>query len=245
MTIRFLGLAALCALAACAPSMPDSNPASNAGVGFGDYGNYQAERAARDAELERRSLPLPEERAIAEETLGVLNRTAAPGTAIASATLPATDDPAAGPGEPLSVMPIASGTAGATSGTSISDEQNFDAVASRETIQSDAARLARQRQSFEVAQPEALPERQEAGGAGIVQYALSTTNQVGQQAYRRSDRVSDSQYQRNCARYGSSDRAQEALLSSGGPERDRHGIDPDGDGFACYWDPSPFRAAMR
>ncbi|AZQ66325.1 hypothetical protein EF888_03750 [Silicimonas algicola] len=242
MTIRFLGLAALCALAACAPSMPDSNPASTAGVGFGDYDNYAAQRAARDAELERRSLPLPEERAIAEETLGVLNRTAAPGTTVASTTLPAAAAPAAGPGEPLSVIPLASGTTGSTS---ISDEQNFDAVASRETIQSDAARLARQRQSFEVAQPSALPERQEAGGAGIVQYALSTTNQVGQQAYRRNDRVTDSQYQRNCARYGSSDRAQEALLSSGGPERDRHGIDPDGDGFACYWDPSPFRAAMR
>ena len=239
MTIRFLGLAALCALAACAPSMPDSNPAVDEGVGFGDYGTYQAERAARDAELERRSLPIPEERAIAAETLGVLNRTATPGTAIASATLPATDALSASPGEPLSVIPMASGNTG------ISDEQNFDAVASRETIESDAERLARQRQAFEVAQPQALPERQEAGGAGIVQYALSTTNQVGQPAYRRNDRVSDSQYQRNCARYGSSDKAQEALLSSGGPQRDRHGIDPDGDGFACYWDPSPFRAAMR
>jgi hypothetical protein len=34
-------------------------------------------------------------------------------------------------------------------------------------------------------------------------------------------------------------------LSNGGPERDRLGLDPDGDGFACYWDPTPFRLARK
>jgi hypothetical protein len=41
----------------------------------------------------------------------------------------------------------------------------------------------------------------------------------------------------------SDDLAQEAFLSEGGPERDRLGVDPDGDGFACRWDPTPFRRA--
>ena len=47
---------------------------------------------------------------------------------------------------------------------------------------------------------------------------------------------------RACAAYSSPDRAQEDFLASGGPERDRKSLDPDGDGFACAWDPAPFRA---
>ena len=41
------------------------------------------------------------------------------------------------------------------------------------------------------------------------------------------------------------DQAQSAFLDSGGPEKDRKGLDPDGDGFACGWDPTPFRNAVR
>jgi hypothetical protein len=38
--------------------------------------------------------------------------------------------------------------------------------------------------------------------------------------------------------------AQIAFLERGGPKRDTLGLDPDGDGFACYWDPAPFRKAV-
>ena len=41
------------------------------------------------------------------------------------------------------------------------------------------------------------------------------------------------------------DVAQEAFLAQGGPQSDRKGLDPDGDGFACDWDPRPFRAALQ
>lgn len=50
--------------------------------------------------------------------------------------------------------------------------------------------------------------------------------------------------QRNCAGYASPDQAQIDFLANGGPQRDRKGLDPDGDGFACGWDPSPFRSAV-
>ena len=70
---------------------------------------------------------------------------------------------------------------------------------------------------------------------------LATTNRVGQQVYSRSGLTSTARFQRNCARYASPDLAQEAFLAAGGPERDRRGLDPDGDGFACFWDPTPFR----
>jgi hypothetical protein len=49
----------------------------------------------------------------------------------------------------------------------------------------------------------------------------------------------------SCAKYASSDQAQQDFLAKGGPDRDRMGVDPDGDGFACSWDPRPFRTALQ
>jgi hypothetical protein len=125
------------------------------------------------------------------------------------------------------------------SGTAISDEQDFNAVAARETIESDAARIQRNREQYTVIQPTAVPERTETG-PNIVQYALQTTHNPGTQVHSRSSlRFTDPQAA--CARYASPDLAQQAFLEAGGPERDRRGLDPDGDGFACTWDPRPFR----
>ena len=128
---------------------------------------------------------------------------------------------------------------GATTGGGISDEQDFNAVASRETIESDAARIERNRQQYTVIQPTAVPQRTETG-PNIVQFALQTKHNPGTQMYARSSlRFTDPQAA--CARYTSADLAQQAFLEAGGPERDRRGLDPDGDGFACSWDPRPFR----
>ena len=242
MISRIVAVTALVSLAACAADVPDSNPNAGAGVGFTGYETYATVRARRDAALEaRNATPVPEERAIAQETLGVLNATGpVAGTTVAGAgqTSPA-PAPAADPGAPLAATALVRNNPG------ISDEQSFDAVASRETIESDRERLQRQREAFQVAQPEALPDRPGSTGPNIVSFALSTTNQVGEQVYQRSGPYNESRYQRACARYGSSDQAQTAFLSSGGPQRDRQGLDPDGDGFACFWDPTPFRAARR
>lgn len=236
-----MALIAVCALAGCASSVPDSNPYSGRGVGFGGADSYAAEQARRDAALEAaQASPVPEEQVIASETLGVLNATRTAGsTEIASASAPVSS-------EPLSAIdPAAVETAGLNpNNPEISDEQNFDAVSSRESIESDKERLERQREAFEVVQPQALPERPSgSSGPSIVEFALSTTNSVGQPMYRRSGTVSDSKYQRACAKYTTSDQAQEAFLKSGGPRSDRQGLDPDGDGFACSWDPTPFRMA--
>ena len=43
----------------------------------------------------------------------------------------------------------------------------------------------------------------------------------------------------NCGRFRDADAAQRAFLAGGGPARDRYGIDPDGDGFACTGIPRP------
>ena len=127
--------------------------------------------------------------------------------------------------------------------TGISDEQDFTAVSGRESIESDAQRLEAQKQNYTVVEPKALPKRGGSSGSSIVEYALSTTNPVGQPIYSRSVVFAESRYNRNCAKYASSDLAQEDFLRAGGPKRDTKGLDPDGDGFACYWDPTPFRKA--
>jgi hypothetical protein len=150
-------------------------------------------------------------------------------------------------GAPLSAIPAATAAPVAAAplrnNPGISDEQNFDAVSARETIESDAERLARLRAEYQVIQPEAIPERDGDTGPNIVAFALQTTNAVGQPVYRRSGFRADARFQSACARYATADEAQRAFLERGGPEEDRMGVDPDGDGFACFWDPSPFRAA--
>lgn len=126
----------------------------------------------------------------------------------------------------------------------LSDENSFSAVASRQTIESDAERLERNRDLYRVIEPTAVPTRPGTNRPNIVQYALDTSNPIGVQLYKRSFLNTDKRTARNCAKYASSTDAQEAFLMKGGPKRDPQGLDPDGDGFACYWDPTPFRAAV-
>jgi len=235
---------AVLVLAACAAPVPDSR---ELGVGFSGYSGYASAEAARNAAdaQARRDALVPDNRAIASETLGVLNATRSAGEGAIAAAPPApasaaggTETAAAGDaaGEP-------SGDAVTLNNPGISDEQSFAAVTSRETIQSDAERLKRQRDAYVQIEPGALPERPASEGPNVVAFALSTANHVGEKLYRRSGPSSDARLQRACARYPSPDKAQAAFLDAGGPKRDPKGLDPDGDGFACYWDPAPFRAA--
>ena len=126
----------------------------------------------------------------------------------------------------------------------ISDENDFEAVDDRRSIENDAELIARNRELYKVIDPEALPKRPGGTGPNIVQYALRTQHPKGTQIYRRVGFNKEKRFRRNCARYASADLAQIAFLERGGPERDRMGLDPDGDGFACGWDPDPFRKAV-
>ncbi|WP_147125639.1 hypothetical protein [Shimia ponticola] len=237
---RVFGAISLLALAACDPAVPDSG----SGVGFGNYDQYEAERARRDAALEGRPLPA----APRVESVTIINDETTAAAAAAGGVAPQT----ASTDQPLDVIATAeqaladpatpAGPPRSTAG--ISDEQNFDAVAGRESIESDAARIARAREQYQVIQPTALPSRS-GNGPNIVEYALSTTNSVGQPVYRRSAFSTDAKFLRNCAQYASADQAQQDFLARGGPQRDRQGLDPDGDGFACAWDPAPYRLVRQ
>ena len=217
--------------------IPDSG-AEAIGVGFGNRTAYQTERERREAALSGQAvagLGGAVSGEVAGAPLSALSTDPGTATAIAS-----TGDIAADTRAALGV------TQAPPPGTpSLSDEQNFDAVANRETIESDRQRLEQQRQQFETVAPTAVPDRPEGGlGPNIVQFALSTTHPRGQSVYRRTN-LFGTRDGRNCNRYTNANEAQEVFLEAGGPEQDRQGLDPDGDGYACGWDPRPFRLAAQ
>lgn len=269
--IVLLGLLGL-SLAACARTVPDSNP----GVGFGDYAAFELERARREAALAQ-TIPgaaplLPPVTGIAQPVApvppGGIPTSALAAAGIGTSTLPpagaapaGTSDIYAAPmdalvlpdGTPLDAAGLAaraglaaspSNPAPGGAGGGISDEQDFDAVASRESIESDAARLAQAAAAYQVVLPTALPSAPQDAGPNIVEYALNAPNRLGQEWYSRFALSGQGRFERNCASYRSPDEAQRDFLSRGGPDRDPRGIDPDGDGFACGWDPAPFLLAV-
>ena len=240
--MRFLiTSAALLALTACGTSIPESGPDSGSGVGFGNYAKYQA---AREAQLAGNTLPAPD--AVTSTPLGGAGAGLGSDTdELAAQTRAAlgtdADDLAGNSGKPIVQAEPGNPAPQITNRPGISVENSFDAVSESRSIEDDAARVAAQRQQYEVASVEALPSRSGSEGANIVAYALSTKHAPGTQIYRRPGLNRQSKFERNCAGYAGPDLAQIDFLSNGGPERDRQGLDPDGDGFACSWDPRPFR----
>jgi hypothetical protein len=222
----FLGGVALVALAACDPAVPDSGAGVDTGRGVG-FGNYDAYQSAREAELTGATLPSP----AGVETATLENQAARAAAAANSGQAPVD----AAPGNPA--PQIVRNTAG------ISDENSFDSVSAQRDIRADAALIAQNRANYTLIQPTDLPVRSGSGRPNIVAYALKTNNPLGTSLYKRSRFNSANKFAKSCGAFASADQAQEEFLALGGPEKDRKGMDPDGDGFACAWDPTPFRAA--
>lgn len=231
-------LGALALLSACAPGVPDSG----AGVGFEDYDSYAARRAAQDRQLATQAAPTT---TVVPPAASV---TAAPldsgrGTSDVEATAEAALAAANSGQVPVQASPANPAPPAVTGANGISAENDFTAVAAERTIESDAARIAQNRAAYQQVQPTALPDRPGADGPNVVTYALRTSNPVGNRIYTRVGFNAEARFRRNCAKYAAPDQAQRAFLSNGGPQRDRLGLDPDGDGYACAWDPRPFRKA--
>lgn len=77
----------------------------------------------------------------------------------------------------------------------------------------------------------------------LVRYAHEAKHNPGTRVHARSG-GSDARATQLCAAYPSADRAQLAFLAEGGPARDPRGMDPDGDGFVCGWNPAPYRQSQ-
>lgn len=270
--MRFLiGATAILSLTACASQIPDSAAGiPDDGSGFGAPQSYAQQQAAREAALQ--GSPVPPAGAISDEvtSTGPLSATQlggaplnATGTQVVNApagafapngtvraasdelarqTTAALAQTAQGDRQPVLQTGAAPQTVSTTDG--ISNENNFDAVGNARSIDADAQLIAQNRAQYQVVQPTVLPSRSGTSEPNVVQYALSTNHAVGTTVYSRAGINKKARAARACAKYGSPDLAQADFLAKGGPRRDRLGLDPDGDGFACAWDPSPFRAAV-
>ncbi|NQY61180.1 hypothetical protein [Cognatishimia sp.] len=213
-----LGLGAVLALTACDVPVPDS------GVGF-DNGNFKPRIS--DEPLNATTTTLQPAESVSSETLDVLQATARPQPAAAE-----TGFVEASPSNPAPVQVENSG---------ISDENDFAAVDARRSIEDDAQRRQQIAAQYQQVEATDLPERDGGAGPNIVEYAVLSKNPLGNRIYRRIGLNAANRFARNCRAYPSSDQAQIDFLSRGGPERDPRGLDPDGDGYACAWDPTPFQ----
>ncbi|MCQ0969661.1 hypothetical protein MLD63_04360 [Paracoccus sp. TK19116] len=74
----------------------------------------------------------------------------------------------------------------------------------------------------------------------LVRYAYAADHAPGTVVWQRAG-GSAATAARVCASYADADRAQMAFLAAGGPDVDPRGMDPDGDGFVCGWDPARWR----
>ena len=257
------GLLLVLATAACQPA---GSPDQGRGYEGADYSSYMRGRetasagqgfAAPQANAGFQANAAPPAQFSTEAIGSAIDAAAQPApspgslyTPPAAAAAPASSYAAADPGLP-GTRPRGNAPAGIKEETgemaaingghsAISDENDFKAVSARRSRESDAQFIAQNRANYTVIPPQPVPQRTGAEGPNIVQYALSTTNNPGVSLYKRSS-LRLSSPEAVCARFGSPDLAQAAFLAAGGPERDRKGMDPDGDGFACGWDPRPFR----
>ncbi len=247
-------LGAVTALAACDPQVPDSG----AGVGFSSYTEYQQRQAqnaglAPSGAISNEATGLPAAPVMTNSTLPPAGQVASVGTNTGTNTGGSAADVAAETRAALAASNANSGVAPVEASPSnpappvvnaagISNENNFEAVGEVRSIQDDANRIAANRAQYQQVQPTALPSRV-GSGPNIVDYALKNRHPIGKELYSRSLLNGQSKFVRNCAKYPSPDLAQEDFLAAGGPHRDRMGLDPDGDGYACQWDPRPFQLA--
>lgn len=75
----------------------------------------------------------------------------------------------------------------------------------------------------------------------LARYATTLNHDPGEARFARNGGAPDTS--RACARFATSEAAQIAFIARGGPQADPLGLDPDGDGFVCGWDPRPLREA--
>lgn len=127
----------------------------------------------------------------------------------------------------------------------ISNEQDFRAVSAARDIEDDAARLRAARAQYQSVEPTEL-RRPDGSGSNVISYALNGARPVGSAgSYSRGTFASERRAASRCNGYRTPDVAQEAFLSAGGPQSDRLGLDPDGDGNACGWNPATYANLVR
>lgn len=245
-----LAVLGVAALAACEPDVPNSA----AGVGFGDYETYLRQR---EAELRGQQagtaqaapvLTAPLDGSAYGTTGSTAPATPPAGGAYGSAGYGATPVTSAA-GIAAQQQATATASAAPAQGTIGSDTL----AALRATAPAGSAPASTGTTSGSVGAPldamaptpmPAAPTTSGSAGPNLAAYALAATNAPGQSVYKRGGFHLTSSTAA-CKKYVSPDIAQMAFLQKGGPQKDPLNLDPDGDGFACGWDPRPFQMARQ
>lgn len=150
------------------------------------------------------------------------------------------------PSRPAGVGPGGVGIeAGATGDVTFLDPSNLEAVAAGAIARSEGAATSggsggvfdsiQPQQAGDVLPPPLIPR--------VAAFAIRTTHQLGQRQWRRNPLRADGQS--ICTQFPTRDQAQDRFLRDGGPERDPNGLDADGDGFVCGFDPTDLRASAN
>lgn len=247
-----LVLAAMVLVSACTSSAPYSNVIDTAGggVGFSDYAQYM--RAQEELSRIRR-----EEAATTRGQPGSMSQNAPVGFQPQGfgAAQPQTPPQAAPIGQPVATTSLAA-TPQPPVAQEFSTGQTVAAAPAPAPAEQGVSTQSYQAQPFgtptqnRVVRRDYVPqvrvtaaEAPSASGPNLFMYALSTQHPVGQERYSRRNPFRWNRWEAACAQYPHQDLAQEAFLAAGGPEKDPEHMDPDGDGYACWWDPAPFRRA--
>lgn len=131
--------------------------------------------------------------------------------------------------------------AGATGDVTFLDPSSLEAVAAGAIAESEAAASGgvfdniQPQQASDVLPPPLIPR--------VAAFAIRTTHQPGERMWRRNPLRADGRS--ICTQFPTRDQAQDRFLADGGPERDPNGLDPDGDGFVCGFDPAELRASAN
>ncbi|WP_339109342.1 hypothetical protein [Thioclava sp. GXIMD4216] len=219
------------ALAACQPSVPNSAAGVGAPAIAGNE-SYRDYMAQREAQLQGGT---------AATTTPVTG--GQPMSAMGDAAAPASNDPNAQLG--ADTLAALNATAAQSSPQEVTDYAPASSPYS-----STATAAERAEDTFQTPAPaqktsgDTYSAGSGASGPNLAAYALSVSNQPGQATYPRGG-IKFTSTTKACAKYVSPDQAQIAFLANGGPEKDPGNLDPDGDGFACGWDPRPFQNARN
>ena len=175
---------------------------------------------------------------LAQDVTSVLQSTAPAGAAAPVATAPASTVTTTPVPTAPQTMPGAAEIGVDPNADSIDLNQSSLEVQKRQREAAEARRQAAESQLV-IVEPEPVPQQDI--NANVVAFARQTTHPVGTKVYNRPVFRDRFQSASVCRRFESDEEAQRQFLSTGGPNNDRYNLDPDGDGFACGFDPERYR----
>jgi len=233
-------------LAPSYPTYPDSQVSPS-----GTYTAPQPQASVENAPRSAVSVNPDPNAQLAQDVTEVLRSTAPTGGATTARTQPGQPADVTGGGTGTQAvagaLPATPGTGAMPGAEDIGIDPNSESINLSLSTQEEQKRqreaAERRRQAAQsqlvVIDPEPVPQQDI--NANVVAFARETSHPVGTKVYNRPVFRNRMQSASVCRRFESNEEAQRQFLANGGPNTDRYNLDPDGDGFACDFDPEKYR----